>query len=77
MARHIAAKWQSYGFDHVEMAKYDVLMNYPRKDLKSGVEIHRNGDVVFRSSPREKASTSFNMLIFCKNINIVFILLNS
>ena len=57
MARHIEAKWRSYGFDHVEMAKYDVLMNFPHQDSKqSRVEIHRDGKVVFESHPDEKAS---------------------
>ena len=57
LARHVAAKWRSYGFDHVEMAKYDVLMNFPHQDSKRNrVEIHRDGKVVFESHSYEKAS---------------------
>ena len=56
MARHIAAKWKDYGFDQVELTRYDVLLNTPHKDLKNKVEIHRNGEVVFEAQPYEKAS---------------------
>ena len=54
LAQYIAKKWKEYGFDQVEMAKYDVLMTSPRKDLQSKVEIYRNGDVVFKSQTHEK-----------------------
>lgn len=58
LAGNIAAKWRSYGFDHVKMAKYDVLMNFPHKDLKrTRVEIRRKNKVVFTSHPYEKASS--------------------
>ena len=56
LARHIAAKWKDYGFDQVELTRYDVLLNTPHKDLKNKVEIHRNGEVVFEAQPYEKAS---------------------
>lgn len=60
LAGDIAAKWRSYGFHQVEMAKYRVLMNFPYKDLKRNkVEIRRNhNEVVFKSQPVEKASVS-------------------
>lgn len=55
LADDIAAKWLSYGFDEVEMAKYDVLMNYPYKNSKRNkVEIRRNSKVIFTSKPNEK-----------------------
>ena len=60
LAQHIAEKWKSYGFDHVEMAKYDVLMNTPRKDVKSKVEILRKGNPVFTSESHEKVNNSLH-----------------
>ena len=67
MARHIAAKWKDYGFDQVELTRYDVLLNTPHKDLKNKVEIHRNGEVVFEAQPYEKASDT----IFRQKISTV------
>ena len=63
LAIHIAQKWREYGFDHVEMAKYDVLMSSPRKDMKSKVEIHRNGHVIFKSQSHEKVRAVFCLIV--------------
>ena len=54
LAQDIAKKWKEYGFDQVEMARYDVLMTSPRKDMKSKVEIYCRGQVVFTSQSHEK-----------------------
>ena len=54
LAQHIAKTWKDYGFDQVEMAKYDVLMTSPRKDRKSKVEIYCHDEVVFTSQSYEK-----------------------
>ena len=54
LAHDIVKKWKEYGFDQVEMAKYDVLMTSPRKDMKSKVEIYSHGQVVFTSQSYEK-----------------------
>ena len=54
LAQHIVKKWKEYGFDQVELAKYDVLMTSTRKDLKSKVEIYCHGQVVFTSQSHEK-----------------------
>ena len=54
LAQVIAKKWKEHGFDQVEMAKYNVLMTSPRKDMKSKVEIYCHGQVVFTSQSYEK-----------------------
>ena len=53
LALHIAAKWKEYDFDHIEIAKYDVLINTPWKELKNTVKTQRNGDVVLKSQPHK------------------------
>jgi len=58
LAQHIVKKWKEYGFDQVKMAKYDVLLTSPRKDMKSKVEIYCHGQVVFRSQSFEKVGLS-------------------
>ena len=58
LARHIARKWRSYGFDEVEIAKYDMLLSVPSENQRSKVEIlDDSGDVKFRTQAMEKVWT--------------------
>ena len=48
-------KWNTYSFDKVEKAKYDILVSLPREDVSSKVEIlDKDKKSKFQSQTREK-----------------------
>ena len=64
LADYIARQWTLYGFDQIEMPKYDVLVSLPEKRKPSKVEIiDAKGDVKFKSQEKEKVMFQYLLLV--------------
>ena len=55
LGREIARRWEKYGFDKVEMPRYDILLSLPDDKNPSSVSIvSREGQVKTRYPIKEK-----------------------
>ena len=52
-AQYIAKEWTSYGFDKVELKKYDVLLSYPVRPGRASI-VAENGSTLFKAQEKEK-----------------------
>ena len=52
-AQYIEKKWKSYGFDKVELKKYDVLLSYPKRPGIASIKAE-NGTTLFTAQEKEK-----------------------
>ena len=53
-ADELATRWQSYGFDKVEMPEYQVLLSFPQKARPNTVTMYQGNTVVHRIGGTEK-----------------------
>ena len=52
-ARHIEKKWKDFGFDKVELKKYDVLLSYPERPGIASI-LAKDGSALFTAQRMEK-----------------------
>jgi len=52
-ARHIEKKWKDFGFDKVELKKYDVLLSYPERPGIVSI-LAKDGSTLFTAQRMEK-----------------------